>query len=935
MNEVFVVADWLRNFGSKLKGDQKTYWESNFTKRVNLPVTSIETMEKWADPKNIGDLSLMNTKTAQEIRDFLAAEDAPWESPTEFLGVLDDIIENGAQGTLELLAREQIARANWMMDNVEIAQDLYEAVDSYPKEVDFRPELAARITQNLTNGTLPLEQRYIRAAMLMLFGDQAETYAKLIFGIEARSSMDSPRNKKVVDYLVAAGRRFAALGRINPAAGNAVGYLVADLAVGLQGVLKDPAFLNIVNTVEDETRVPEKVPIPIPSAPRVPVVAGASIGAPATEQVALTTVIGLANAVYVLVHGIDRKEDIRTAFASALLIVNPGPRTRTDLDIALFETMRKISPETVSRYVKMVSDPTTDAALGQDGAPNSTSVSTNSEIVAAGIEQLINWGLNVPFVASMGLAILSILIAKKTPLGFSTATLLFGSVFLSFGSLIVANMVSGPGGRLLTGLDDGLPWVTSVMGALAFPILQGLSTLSILALLTGFLNDKFALVLASGSAVLPSLTIGTTIAQQLVVRTASRVETNRLKKYAIGAIYAASELSSRFVFGTTPTEVALKGVEAAGDVYGSVIVGAGLFGLLGVLETVRGRAIATEPENAAERDRARFIIRFSAVVGTIKFFLQFCQTDFVGDIVNGTLYKGPLPEERNAFSNVLRGMDPQQVLRQIYESSGIIQPLVTDNLGIKIASVAGGVALAGIIAYNLRDSAPSVFALIDQKLADAVANVNNLLSRAVDGMERFLLEYDQVEGPELRREIGVVTYPDGSVARLHSVPPEAQARNMELRMQERILAAISSQGRSDVAGAAITIHSLTYRRGESPFDEDFSDYDDPDEYDTEDDLTDEFDTNATQAFFSNLAPIKSEPRASRTRRNKVSGWLVYKQWSVVHFVQNFGVALMDVDSRIKKPPIKFPGAQGKSVFGACTPLAESRHVPARAYYGTE
>lgn len=345
LREATDLVDQLTQLGNALEGEDRAYWEREITRKVPSLKFDFETMTQDVDVVN--GVGLFHQPLAREFLAFFTDENAPWvvdgdvvvSEFADLVNALETIVAGGRQATIDAMADVRANIVEWTVRHIDIAQNLAPVIDSLVQDEvqvgrDFRKEMYLKVAQNIEGGELPLQSRYVREAMVMLFGDRASEYAASL-GIEAKSTVSSPRSKEAAAFLASVGMKLGALGTSTPPASMLVGLLMGELVLALQDVLATPAVTDIFASTPAQTPTdPNEVPpSPVPSVPSLPIlpprlvdpIMGEKAEAADDDPLAaeINAILGILNAALVLLFGKDRSTDLRSALGLALLAVTP------------------------------------------------------------------------------------------------------------------------------------------------------------------------------------------------------------------------------------------------------------------------------------------------------------------------------------------------------------------------------------------------------------------------------------------------------------------------------------------------------------------------------------------------------------------------------------------------------------------------------------
>lgn len=514
LREASDLVDQLTQVGKVLEGDDKAYWERELPRKVPSLKFDFDTMDQEVDV--VEDVALFHLPLAREFLDFFTDNEAPWvvegdvvvPELASLVNALQTVIENGRQASIDAMADVRANIADWTVRHVKIAQNLGVAVDALVENEakvgrDFRKEMYLKVAQNLENGELPLQSRYVRDAMLMLFGDRAEEYATSL-GIEAKSTLSSPRSKEAAAFLASVGMKFGALGATAASGSMAVGLLMGELVMALQDVLATPAVTDILTSVPvvdpadpvptDPKPVPPAV-IPVPSVPAFPITPPRLVDPVLGEEAApdkadplaaeINAILGILNAALVLVFGKDRGQDLRTALGLSLFALTPTEAPQEGVGQEIQDSISRRHGDLVSLVDSTFVEQTQQLqSLGFFAGA--------TELLSGIWEVAPLFGSARTYVVGAAVGAMAyVLFAPRfgSPVSMRTRTAALSlSLYTSFGAVMALNFVPSESGEV----DAVGGFVTAPLIACTVPVLIASSIVAVLGLVWGAVSKHWA-----------------------------------------------------------------------------------------------------------------------------------------------------------------------------------------------------------------------------------------------------------------------------------------------------------------------------------------------------------------------------------------------------------------------------------------------------------
>jgi hypothetical protein len=895
----FRLSEWTQQFGANLKGEERIYWEEELEKQVPLIHSDLVNMDTMSEFELVTEIGLYNVPLARQLRGFFA--NGPWDPPVDLLDLLDRIIEENEAATVRMMAKQTIKNFKEMLDLIEIARNLKEAAAR--STADHRDQLFVEVTKTLSKGTVALDNRYVRSAMVVLFGDRAESYAESL-GLDVESHLSFSRNEKVAAYLEEAGRRFAAIGRGSEFSGMATAMLAGQLVQGLEGILDNEAI-----TGEVEVAAPARIPTkPLPVTPRIPglvppVVAGAesTLPGPAFDPAnllppetsipepvkpdsgaGLEVALGIANAVHMLLRGEDVKEDLKMALLQATFLRSPIQVERTPQAVKILEEVERQDPDLARMILQL-------------GAQGGVRIGTSIGVFAVFTGASSLWDF-IPSLWSAGVVFLSFVAALAT-FAFSRRTVTATRATINGAAVGLASLLLSTRGQFEAGLE--LPLALSFTASLTTPMVTAMSTVAVLSIVQGFAIDYWNVPVAAA-------TLGTLIPWGAIFSGLTTPQT-QAAAYSFGALdtFARSGGSSiTAVFGESlELPIGLLGLTASVYLF---------YAMTKVFASTVAAATQPDPDATDEEvervDRAYNILRWGTRAGAVRVIMSMIpfitnRVDNVARLVQGTF---PTMIGETPIIGPLYRMSSRQLSEDFFFRAGILPPiadLLTAATGSPWTPLFAG-AVGGVILAALALTAP-------------------------EQVEEIGRRFDSMVFQKPLEMLGRIFFTDESWL---TYTNDAGVLERLRVLLTRYFATIAAEGVDALYDADWTPSSTILFEG---LDEDFLPPDDdepdlpfppPNEPFNPVILTDsdeEDDGVSAGAFFKNI--IGEQEMVYRPVYSEM-GWNTYEVWLTGRFYRAFGTSLVELPPSFENVAVRLPKTE---LLGPATSLSISRNRPAQ------
>lgn len=319
------LAQAITQFGSGLEGTEAKYWSTIETKVPQLS-TSFESIKKM----EAREVEVFDTGLAESLRDFLASDDAPWNTqgmdpPTKLILALDEIVMNGKEYTIANMAHQVNKSLQWKVDNARVSAEFKWALDKLitdEKVADNRVEIYQQIVS--TNGDFSslYKNELTPLAWSVLFGGDAKFYKTI--GVKNTCQVTG----EALKFLQDAGKQYVASFKGGQAS---LARLFIDLLVGVQGPLQEQSFSGIVPTERVRDTMPDNLRL-------------GSEFKTYSSAVIVEKIVDLVALIGELVLGMKVQGDLRAGLGGIASFYNVADEPRDDMEKSVRELSIKLNP---------------------------------------------------------------------------------------------------------------------------------------------------------------------------------------------------------------------------------------------------------------------------------------------------------------------------------------------------------------------------------------------------------------------------------------------------------------------------------------------------------------------------------------------------------------------------------------------------------------